>query len=158
MRVQRATALQARAAPVGQRLALKTVGLHDVQQRRRGDVHLGDLHLEARRVKRASSASARLVDVASRCVWLCRPIPSSGTSRATRSRASGRAPRAWGPDLDAEVVDEELGLGSAARAVRKRMLDVLRPDEAPPDGLLQRAVGGDRLVDDVPFRDVAAVA
>ena len=46
-----------------------------------------------------------------------------------------------------------LRVGRAGGAQRLR--DVVRADEAPPDGRRERAVRGDRLVDDVPLADVA---
>ena len=56
--------------------------------------------------------------------------------------------------VGAELVQVELRgrVGSPCR--RERLLDPVRADHPPPDAVAHRAVGLDRLVDDVPTRDL----
>ena len=88
-----------RRGAVGLRLALQPVQAGDAEQRG-ADVHLGHLHLEAHRGEAAHRPLERRWSWKPRmCECICRPMPSSGTSRVCRSRTSRRAPRACGPAL-----------------------------------------------------------
>ena len=152
-RVQAATALHARAAaPYVVGLACHPVGAWDAEQRR-ADVELGELHLQAHPLERAHRLGQRRLVRGLRDVEV--PLQPDAVERDPaglqiadeREQALELGTRRF----DGVVVDEELRARVGGVRGPQRLRDVVRADEPPPDGRRERAVRGDRLVDDVPL-------